>query len=275
MFLWERATGAVTLVSHTPGAPAGVGNSRSTAPTISADGAFVAFLYQATNLVAGQTDTNGDADIFLYARASGAVALVSHAAGSATSTGAQSSFNPSISGDGRFVVFGSIADNLLSAGVDTNGTGDIFIYARDTGIVTAVSHAPGGASTAGAGVYDAPSISADGSFIAFSSNSPNLVSGLSNNGQYQVFMFARGSGAVSLVSRLPGSATAGGLGESRMPVISADRAPSRSNRPRLTSCSISPGRGGSTSSCSPRATGSNSCPTPFRAPHPPATVRAG
>ena len=58
VFLFARATGTVTLVSHVPGAPGTAGNGASSGPRISADGASVAFRSAATDLVTG-TDTNG------------------------------------------------------------------------------------------------------------------------------------------------------------------------------------------------------------------------
>ncbi len=64
----------------------------------------------ATNLVAGQSDTNGATDVFLYERATGAVTLVSHTPASATTTANGASFSPSISADGAFVAFQSFAD---------------------------------------------------------------------------------------------------------------------------------------------------------------------
>ncbi len=70
VFLYERATGAVTLVSHTPASATTTGTGFSFSPSISADGAFVAFTSNATNLVAGQSDANGASDVFLYQRTS-------------------------------------------------------------------------------------------------------------------------------------------------------------------------------------------------------------
>jgi putative transposon-encoded protein len=76
VFLFERATGTVSLVSHTPtsATTTGDGSSGSGAfvdspsASISADGAFVAFQSTATNLVAGQSEINFDRDVFLFER---------------------------------------------------------------------------------------------------------------------------------------------------------------------------------------------------------------
>ncbi len=94
-------------------------------PSVSADGWFVAFV-SASNLV--EADTNGEADVFVYDRATQETQRVS-----VSSTGAQAkawSDSPSISADGRFVAFESVARNLVDA--DTNREMDVFVYDRAT-----------------------------------------------------------------------------------------------------------------------------------------------
>ena len=93
------------------------------------------------------------------------------------------SFTPSISADGRYVAFASIAVNLVSG--DTNGVQDIFVHDRQTGQTTRVSVASGGAQANGPS-FD-PSISADGRYVAFRSGADNLVSG-DTNGRYDIFV---------------------------------------------------------------------------------------
>lgn len=83
---------------------------------VSADGNYVVFSSTATSLVSGQNDTNGTGtDLFLYHRPTGRVTLVSHAAGSTTTTGNDARYKPSISADGAYVAFESSADNLAAA----------------------------------------------------------------------------------------------------------------------------------------------------------------
>ena len=225
VFLLERATGAVTLVSHTPAGATTSGDSASSAssaPSISADGAFVTFASLATNLVAGQSDANGDSDVFLFSRATGAVTLASHTPAGAGSTGSGGSTSPAISADGAFVAFESVATNLV-AGSDANGDSDVFLFSRATGAVTLASHTPAGAGTTGNGGSGGPSISADGAFVEFASLSTNLVAGQSDtNGGLDVFLFARGTGAVTLVSHTPAGAGTTGNGYSFARPMSAD-----------------------------------------------------
>ncbi len=155
------------------------GNNHSQEPSISADGRFVAFESTATNLVSG--DANTSRDVFVHDRladTTGRTTLVSrHSLGP---YGNHNSSQTSISGDGRFVAFASLADNLVSG--DTNTAQDVFVHDRlasTTGRTTRVSrHTLGNQAV---GPSDGPSISGDGRFVAFASSAQNLVSGDSGN----------------------------------------------------------------------------------------------
>jgi Tol biopolymer transport system component len=81
--------------------------------------------------------------------------------------------SPSLSADGRFVAFYSAASNLVPD--DTNGTSDVFVHDRQTGITEIVSIASG--STQANASSSMPSISADGRFVAFQSWATNLIPG--------------------------------------------------------------------------------------------------
>jgi len=102
---------------------------------------------------------------------------------------------PSISADGCYVAFHSVASNLVSG--DTNGAMDIFIHDRQMGQTTRVSVASDG--TQGNDTSSRPSISADGRYVAFESGASNLVSGDSNN-KFDVFVHDRQMGQTTRVS---------------------------------------------------------------------------
>ncbi|MFQ5473449.1 MAG: TolB family protein, partial [Dehalococcoidia bacterium] len=153
------------------------GNKGSDAARLSADGRFVAFQSDATNLVLG--DTNAAPDVFVRDRQLGTTERVS-----VDSTGAQGvgtagisgSYAPSISADGRFVAFWSDATNLVPG--DTNGAADVFVHDRLTGTTERVSTDSGGLeANASSGL---PSISSDGRFVAFLSFATNVVAGDTN-----------------------------------------------------------------------------------------------
>jgi len=148
-------------------------------PSISADGRFVAFASQATNLVAG--DTNGVGDVFVHDTLTGATIRAS--VDSAGNEGNGHSTYVSLSADGSTVAFESMATNL--AGSDANGASDIFVrrlVAGETACVSADIH-----GIQGEGTSRAPSLSADGRRVAFYSFADSLVPG-DTNGWRDVFV---------------------------------------------------------------------------------------
>jgi len=149
------------------------GNDDCFAPSISADGRFVAFPSRASNLVPG--DTNNTTDLFVRDTLTNTTARVS--VDSAGNQGNSASGSPSISADGRFVAFESSASNLVPG--DTNNTTDIFV--RDTLTNTTARVSVSLAGNQGNSESLAPSISADGQRVAFSSDATNLVPGDTNN----------------------------------------------------------------------------------------------
>ena len=157
---------------------------------LSADGRFVVFTSLATNLVAG--DGNGRVDVFVHDRVTGATERVS-----VDSSGAEADadcLDPVISADGRFVAFDSAATNLVA----NDGAGvDVFVRDRQAGTTARVSVDSSGAESNGDCTL--PSISGDGSLVAFVSTASNLVAG-DLNGVQDAFVHDRGSGATERVS---------------------------------------------------------------------------
>ena len=167
---------STVLVSQSTAGVAGTGNSLQA--VISADGNYIAFASDATNLVA--SDTNAQRDIFLRNRTGGTTIRVSVASGGTEATGGDSR-TPSISADGRYTAFASDATNLVVG--DTNGVSDVFVYDRTTATTVRVS-----VSTAGVEASDPsaagfklgsinPSISSTGRYVAFASLASNLTAG--------------------------------------------------------------------------------------------------
>jgi Tol biopolymer transport system component len=199
VFVHDRQTGQTTRVSISSG---GVqGNAVSVAPTISADGHYVAFNSVSSTLVSG--DTNNESDVFVHDRQTGQTTRVS-----VSSSGAQGNFgsgSQAISADGRYVAFLSSATNLVSG--DNNGNADVFVHDRQTAITTRVSISSGGAEANGSS-YE-PVISADGRYVAFHSYATNLVSG-DTNGERDVFVHDRQTGQTTRVSVSSGGVQASG-----------------------------------------------------------------
>lgn len=214
IFVHDRMTGETTRVSVSSlGEQA---NDTSQIGKISSDGRFVAFYSFATNLVG---DANGFApDVYVHDLSTGTTERVS-----VSSTGAQgdsSSFTPSISADGRFVAFASFATNLVAG--DTNGNVDIFVRDRASATTERVSLSTAGIQ--GNDRSDVPSISADGTRVAFESYASTLVR-KDTNGFQDVFLNDRTTGETRRVSVFTPSPQAPGLqsnGASQAADISAD-----------------------------------------------------
>lgn len=154
-------------------------------------GRYVTFRSSASNLVSG--DTNGVQDIFVHDRQTGETTRASVA--SDGSEADSSSYNPSISADGRYAAFESLATNLVPG--DTNGSRDIFVLDRQTNQTTRASVASNGSQGDSDSYY--PRISADGRYVAFYSYADNLAPG-DANGYADVFVRDRHTGQTTLVS---------------------------------------------------------------------------
>ena len=189
-FVRDTLLGITTLVSTSS---AGVqANSFTGQVEISADGKSVAFESLATNLVAG--DSNGVYDIYVKSLTDGTLVRASTTTTGVGATGGAST-NPSLSADGKMVVFTSSATNLATG--DSNGVGDIFVKNLFTGELTLVSANSSG--TIGNGASDFASISADGRYVSFTSSATNLVSG-DTNGVDDVFRKDLQTGEIIRVS---------------------------------------------------------------------------
>jgi len=173
---------------------------------VSSDGRWIVYNSDAVNLVHGQVDNNNQPDIFLYDSTTGGTTLVSHAAGSPLTAGNGFSWFSGMSSDGRWITFISTATNLVPGQVDTNTTYDIFLFDRESAMMTLVSHIPGAPTIAGEGTCECALLSRDGSRIAFACLATNLVDGqIDNNGEQDLFIYDRASDTTSLVSHSSGS----------------------------------------------------------------------
>jgi len=189
VFLRDMQTGTTTRVSV---ASDGMqGDARSYGPSISADGRYVAFSSEASNLVSG--DTNRADDIFVHDMQTEITTRVSLAVDG--TQGNDDSGNPSISADGRYVAFESAAGNLVSG--DVIGADDIVVHDMQTGITRRVSVASDGMQGNDGSYY--PSISAGGRYIAFDSHASNLVS-RDTNSESDVFVHDMQTGITTRVS---------------------------------------------------------------------------
>lgn len=214
VFVRDLTTGTTIMVSVNSAGSDG-GNNNSGGATISSDGRFVAFVSQATNLVAA-SDANGtDFDVFIRDLAAGTTKLVSvNVFGNATANGA--SLFPVINSDGRFVAFESFATDLSDT-PDNPGSNDVFVRDTISGATVQVSVGTEGASADTNSAQ--PVMSADGRTIAFQTNA-NLTPN-DTNGRQDIYVRSLKTGTTRLVSASAGGAESNGSG-SFNPSISAD-----------------------------------------------------
>lgn len=189
--LTERASLSSTQTEST--GPAGTAPGRGVA--MSDDGRVVAFVSPAGDLVPG--DVNGHPDAFVRDLDTDTTELVS-----VNTAGLQGNANVEgvhLSADGRYVMFTSLASNVVT--FDTNGLNDVFLRDRVNGTTVLVSRTvtgvPGNSSSWGS--Y----LSADGRYAVFTSAASNLVAG-DTNGLPDVFRFDRVTGTVTLLSEVAG-----------------------------------------------------------------------
>jgi len=194
VFVHNRTTGITERVSVDSAGTEADGSSSM--PALSADGRYVAFRSDATNLVPG--DTNALPDAFLHDRVTGATERVS-----VDSSGGQAdggNYAPGISADGNVVAWLSDATTLVQN--DGNGCFDVFVHDRSLGITERASVDSAGNEgdgNCGDPFGGPPALSSDGRFVAFTSAATNLVAG-DTNLAYDVFLHDRGSGVTEWLS---------------------------------------------------------------------------
>jgi Tol biopolymer transport system component len=204
VFVRDIATGVTERVSVSSAGEQADGTSSR--PDISGDGRFVAFDSTADNLVPG--DTHPSFDVFVRDRESATTTLVSEAFGGGPADGPSSS--PVISRNGRFVAFTSDATNLTRK----PSAGSVFVRNLRTGHTTVASVLLDGSPASAS----APSLSANGRYVAFSSFVAGFVPG-DTNGTFDVFVRDRRQHTTTRVSVDSGGAEASG--GSFQPAISA------------------------------------------------------
>ena len=217
VFVHDIRTGETTRVSVD--SSGNEGNGQSWNPAIGANGRYVAFSSHASNLVASDDNICGTPpktynclDAFVHDRQTGETTRVS--VGSAGAQGNGQSWNPAISADGRYVAFLSEASTLVPG--DSNNSPDVFVHDRQTGETSRVS--VDSAGNQGKVDRSRPAISADGRYVAFSSDYGMVPE--DTNGVTDVFIHDRETGKTARVS--VDSAGNQGNASSRRPGMSAD-----------------------------------------------------
>jgi Tol biopolymer transport system component len=197
IFCRDMGLGVTELITASPTGRAldrGTGNA-----FMSTNGRFFAFASQATNVVAGLANTNGEAQVYWRDRLAGTNALVS-----SDLTGGFPAHHAnlrSLSRDGRYVCFDALATNIVAGQNDANGTQDLFIRDMVVGETWLVTRATNG-STTGSRVAGAE-FSANGEWMLFSATVADLVPGVVdvNGGSPDLFLHHLPTRTNALVSR--------------------------------------------------------------------------
>ncbi len=184
--------GTTELVTAAPGG--GGGNAQSWAPSITPDGRYVAFMSLASNLT-GSDVSDSHWDVFVKDNRTGVITKVSTGLNGAEAN--NDSTDPDISADGRYVTFVSTATNLVEGDDQATYANEIFVKDLRTGRTVRLISKNRGAGDDGTDTV--PSISADGSVIAFWSSHADLVPG-DTNGVPDVFVWKRSTGKVTRIS---------------------------------------------------------------------------
>ena len=216
IFVRDRTGNTTTLVSRAATSSGVPADGDSYEATISQDGSTVAFLTRATNLGDG-APSNNNFKVYVRTVATGALKFVSRQAGL---NGAAAGFSaePSLNADGSKVAFESFTS--LDA-ADTNTSADIYVRTVSDGSMALASRVDGVSGAVGDSESRSPSLSGDGSRVAFRSSSTNLVTGDTNN-RRDIFVRDLGAGTTVLASRATTAGGAIGNQDSYLPSLSAD-----------------------------------------------------
>ncbi|MEP6934050.1 MAG: hypothetical protein ABI988_08940, partial [Nitrospirota bacterium] len=222
IYVHDWQTNQTTLISRSGITPSPTGgNGASSAPSISGDGRFVAFVSGAPDLLPAGSPAITGQQIYVYDRQLGVTSLVSRDNAGNAASGGSVIGSPSISGNGRFIAFVTDA-NLGATGQqiylrDTQGSG---LFPNGQTLVISKDNTP----VPGNGNSAAPSISSDGCFVAFASSSTNL--GAPANQTYVRGPLAvagcAGTEQTTLVSKDNSSNPASAGSNSRKPSVSGD-----------------------------------------------------
>jgi Tol biopolymer transport system component len=226
VFRRDLKTGAVIRISD--GFKGAEPNNSSAGGDISADGRYVVFESEASNLV--KSDDNGRADVFVRDLVKKTTTRISVGLSKTSASGGGT--GPTISANGQRIAFTSWATDLVPD--DTNGQSDVFVWNRASGKITRVSVGPNGIQSdlppfpppayTGERYSDSASISQDGWSVVFRSYARNLVTD-DHNGVSDIFSHNLKTHVTSRISLADGGGEAEGgnkgLG-SYAPSISAD-----------------------------------------------------
>jgi Tol biopolymer transport system component len=195
VYLRGLASGHTELLDRASGPAGAVGNDDAEWAAASGDGRVVAFATKANNLDPADPAPSTLSDVYVRDTVAQTTLLASRRSGLDGAKAVGASRSATFSADGRVVAFETTDDAVAPEGGPWGGSNQVVARDVATGQNTLVSRAPGGAA-ADAAAHD-PSVSGDGSVIAFSSSATNLLGGVGGNGRSGVFARTMATGALS------------------------------------------------------------------------------
>ena len=210
VFLRDR-TGNTTMLASGNFSGTGGGNGNSMLGQVSANGRYIVFQSDASDLVPG--DTNGASDIFLRDTFTGTTRLISVAANGGFANGA--STDPVMTPDGTCVAFISAATNLVAG--DTNGIPDVFVRDLITQTTWLVSPGARSPSSSANPLFATPVITPDGRYVAFFSSATGLVSSVPATSAGEVYVRDRVAGTTTWASTNVAALVLAALGQNNVP----------------------------------------------------------
>ncbi|MVO89459.1 hypothetical protein GPA10_33085 [Streptomyces sp. p1417] len=164
--------------------------------SLSPDGRYVVFTSTADDLVRG--DPNDLDDVFLHDRRTGRTERISPTGASYDGLRTPLTYDPAVSGDGRYVAYASGAGDLVAG--DANQRDDVFLYDREKKTTELVQLDNAGKQ--GEGDAFAPAFAGDagGRYVAFTSNASGLAGVEDHSAATDVFLRDREKGTTELIS---------------------------------------------------------------------------
>jgi len=216
VYVRDLVAGTTTLASRADGPNGAVSDEDDSHPSLSSDGTRVAFVTESVNLgVPG-----GDLHVYVRNLVAQTTIVADRATGQNGAVGNDNAREPSLSRDGRFVVFLTTASNL-DADDPNGGTNDVYVRDTVAGTTVLASRRPGLNGARATGGSSDPVISADGTTVAFGTHDELVATEAGSWGGFdQIVARVVATGANTLVSRVPGGAPGNDL--ARTPSISGD-----------------------------------------------------
>lgn len=211
IFVYDRIADTLERVSLNDSG-AEVQSPRAQNSTISGDGQYVAFSSSA-NFVTG-FDTHSNVNVYIYDRVNNNIVGIEVPFGDFRTN--RDSLNPAISADGNYVAFEFAVDRSEFPQFQYR---DIYVYRQSNRTVQRITGDYEGVPSDG-NQSAAPSISANGRYIAFQSN-VNEIDFDDVNGRVDVFVVDREDGQIDWVSKEL-SRTVGGVSEAKSPTLSGN-----------------------------------------------------